>query len=226
MLTQSVIGQIEGDKEIRGKISVDSSSIEGINVMNSSNEKTAISDKNGMFSLLAKEGDFLVFSAVNMETFRNKINNHDLISDVIQVQMTPKRIVLKEVIINQYPNITAENLRIIPYGQKKYTPAERKLYAASGGILGLMNIVSGCKEMLKKELEVEKKEQLLTKIDLLFEDKYYLKTLKIPVDYIRGFQYYCIEDMNFAATLKSKNKTMAMFLIIPLAEKYNQIIEK
>lgn len=226
MLTQFVIGQIVAEKEIRGKISVDSSSIEGINVVNSSNEKATVSDKNGLFTLLAKEGDVLVFSAVNLDTFRKKINKQDLISDVIRVQMNPKSIVLKEVIVNEYPNITAENLGIIPYGQKKYTPAERKLYTAkSTTIDALLNLMSGRTKMLKKEIAVEKKEQLLAKIDVLFEDKYYAETLKIPADYIKGFQYYCIEDINFSAALKSKNKTMAMFLIVPLAEKYNQIIE-
>lgn len=226
MLTQFVIGQIVAEKEIRGKISADSSPIEGINVVNSSNEKASVSDKNGMFSLLAKEGDVLVFSAVNLETFRKRINKQDLISDVIRVQMNPKSIVLKEVVINEYPNITAEKLGIIPYGQEKYTPAERKLYTAkSTTIDGLLNLMSGRTKMLKKEIIVEKKEQSLSRIGVLFEDKYYVETLKIPVDYIKGFQYYCIEDMNFTAALKSKNKTMAMFLIVPLAEKYNQIIE-
>jgi hypothetical protein len=225
MLTQFVIGQIVVEKEIRGKISVDSSFIEGIKVVNSSNKKATVSDKNGMFSLLAKEEDVLVFSAVNLDTFRKKINKQDLLSELIRVQMTVKSIILEEVIINEYPNISAENLGIIPHRQKKYTPAERKLYSASGGIFGLINTISGYKEMLKKELEVEKKEQLLSKIDVLFEEKYYLKTLKIPVDFIKGFQYYCIENIDFAGALKSKNKTMAMFLIVPLAEKYNQIIE-
>jgi hypothetical protein len=49
--------------------------------------------------------------------------------------------------------ITAESLGIIPYGQKKYTPAERKLYTATsgGGIDGLLNTISGRKAMLKKK---------------------------------------------------------------------------
>ncbi|MCI4441885.1 MAG: hypothetical protein JHC39_00115, partial [Lentimicrobium sp.] len=78
--------------------------------------------------------------------------------------------------------------------------------------------------MLKKELEVEKKEYLLMKIGMLFDDDYYIKTLKIPANYIKGFQYYCIENTNFVMALKSKNKTMTKFLIVPLAEKYIEII--
>ena len=67
--------------------------------------------------------------------------------------MVPKSIVLKEVIVNEHPEITAENLGIIPYGQKKYTSAERKLYTATSGngIDGLLNTISGRKAMLKKD---------------------------------------------------------------------------
>ena len=72
--------------------------------------------------------------------------------------------------------------------------------------------------------EVEKKEHLLTIFGALFDDNYFKKTLKIPVDYIKGFQYYCIEDKNFTEVLKSKNKTKIEFLIVPLAAKYNEII--
>jgi hypothetical protein len=78
--------------------------------------------------------------------------------------------------------------------------------------------------MLKKEIIVEKKEQLLARIDVLFEDKYYTETLRIPLDYIKGFQYYCVEDVAFANALRAKNKTLTMYLIVKLAENYNEII--
>lgn len=227
LLSQMAIGQIGAEKVIRGKISVDSVAVEGVNIANSSNGKTTASDRNGFFSIFAKEGDVLVFSAVNLETLRKKISKQDLMSDVIQVRMTAVNIALKEIVINEHPEITAENLGIIPYGQKKYTPAERKLYTATsgGGIDGLLNMISGRKAMLKKEILVEKKEQSLARIDALFEDKYYIETLKIPADYINGFQYYCVEDAGFVSALKAKNKTLTMFLIVGLADKYKQIIE-
>jgi hypothetical protein len=166
-----------------------------------------------------------VFTAVNLEGLRMKIDKQDMLQEVITVKMIPKSIILKEVIVNE-STITAESLGIIPYGQKKYTPAERKLYTATSGngIDGLLNAISGRKAMLKKEIVIEKKEQLLARIEVLFEDKYYIENLKIPTDYIRGFQYYCIDDTAFANALRSKNKTMVMFLIVRLAENYNEII--
>jgi hypothetical protein len=225
-ITIVTFGQTTTEKEIKGKISADTIAVEGINIVNSTTEKATTADKNGSFLLFVKEGDILVFSAVNLVTLHKRISRQDLIQDILKIQMTPKGIELEEVIVNENPQITAENLGIIPYGQKKYTPAERKLYTATsgGGIDGLLNTISGRKTMLKKEIAVEGKEQSLNRIAPIFEDKYYTETLKIPTDYIKGFQYYCVEDADFAAALKSKNKTLIMFLIVGLAENYTKII--
>ena len=227
ILTQFSIGQTIKKKELHGKINTDSNSVEGINIINSSNQKATISDKNGFFTLAVNEGDILIISAVNLETLRKIINKQDLIPEVVSIKMNSKSNELKEVIINAHPEINAVSLGISPAGIKHYTPAERKLYTATsgGGIDGLLNKISGRTAMLKKEIIVENKEQMLARIDVLFEDKYYVETLKIPVNYIKGFQYYCVEDSNFNASLKSKNKTMTMFLIVPLAQKYNQFIQ-
>lgn len=226
LLCQISFGQLK-EIEIQGKISADSSSVEAVNIVNTRTSKTTVSDKNGTFSLFVKEGDLLVFSAVNLVTLRRRINAQDLVVDVIKVQMALKNIPLKEVIINENSHITAENLGIIPYGQKKYTAAERKMYTATsgGGIDGLLNTISGRKKMLKKEIVVEGKETALNRLEYLFEDEYYVEELKIPQDYIRGFQYYCVEDNGFVAALAAKNKTLTKFLITTLALKYNKIIK-
>jgi hypothetical protein len=219
-------GQSSIEKEIRGKINADTTAVEAINIVNSSTQKATTTDKNGLFTLFVKEGDVLVFSAVNLVTLHRRISKQDLAQEILKIQMTAKSIELKEVIVNENSHITAENLGIIPYGQKKYTPAERKLYTATsgGGIDGLLNTISGRKAMLKKEIVVESKEQSLNRLAPLFEDKYYIETLKIAADYIKDFQYYCVDDTSFTAALKSRNKTLIMFLIVGLSENYNKII--
>ncbi len=224
-LTQLVIGQTIKEKELQGKVTVNSVLIEGVNITNTSNQKTTTSDKEGIFQLIVKEGDVLVFSAVNLEILRKKINKQDLTLDLIPIQMSLKSDELKEVIVNQHPEINAVSLGISPEGMKHYTAAERKIYTANSGIDQLLNKISGRTAMLKKELVVERKEGLLLKIDQLFENKYYIETLKIPAEYVKGFQYYCVEDSSLAAALQSKNKTMTLFLIVPLAEKFNKIIQ-
>jgi hypothetical protein len=225
LLSQITFGQTFSESEIYGKIIVDSIAVEGINIVNTSNEKAASSDKSGMFSILAKEGDVLVISAVNLVTLHKRLTIADLALGVIDFQMSSNSIKLEEVIINENSKVSAVNLGIVPIGQKKYTPAARKLYTARSGLLDRpLNWMSGRTSMLKKEVAVEYKEQLMNRLKYVFEDKYYVRTLKIPQDYIRGFQYYCIEDIDFVAALNAKNNTLCMFLIITLAKKYIKTI--
>ena len=223
---QISFGQNANTKEILGQVSEESSSVEKVNIINNTTQVTTVSDVDGMFSMKVKEGDVLVFSAVNLEPLRYRITAEDLTSNLLRIKMKVKEIELKEVIVNENANITAENLGIIPQGQKKYTPAERKIYTAtSTSVDKLLNGISGRTAMLKKEAKIEKKEMLFRKMEYLFDEAYYTERLKIPLEDIKGFQLYCVDNPEFAVSLNTKNKTMSMFLITGLAQEYLTIIE-
>nr|WP_262902670.1 carboxypeptidase-like regulatory domain-containing protein [Flavobacterium hibisci] len=225
-IVQVSFGQTSGAKEIQGQILEQSTPVDGVNIINNNTQVTAVSDVNGLFSIVAKEGDVLVFSSVNLEPLKRRIGAEDLQEKILRIKMSAKEIELKEVIVNENANITAENLGIIPYGQKKYTPAERKIYTAtSTSVDKILNSISGRTAMLKKEAKIEKKEVLFRKLEYLFEENYYTDRLKIPLEHIKGFQLYCVESPEFAVSLNTKNKTMSMFLITGLAQEYLKIIE-
>jgi hypothetical protein len=212
--------QTSNEKLLHGKIVADSASVVGIDVVNLGNEKVIVTNNKGEFSILAKVDDILVFSSMTLEMKRMLVDEDDLKSETITIYMTPKINELNEVIVKKN---AAEGTSIIP-GQKHYTPAERKLYTATSGLLDApLNWLSGRTEMLKKEIVVERKERMLNKIGVLYEDKYYIQTLKVPEIYIDDFQRYLIEDKEFAAALKVKNRTMMLFLISKLAVNYNAI---
>ncbi|MEO7977053.1 carboxypeptidase-like regulatory domain-containing protein [Flavobacterium sp.] len=226
LFVQITFGQPAVYKEIQGQILEQSTTVEGVNIINNTTQITAVSDVNGMFSIMVKEGDVLVFSSVNLNPLKRRISEEDLKSNLLQIKMTVKETELKEVIVNENSNINAENLGIIPHGQKKYTPAERKIYTAtSTSVDKILNSISGRTAMLKKEAIVEKKEVLFRKMEYLFDEAYYTERLKIPLEYLKGFQLYCVDNAEFAVSLNSKNKTMSMFLITGLAQEYLKIIE-
>jgi hypothetical protein len=219
---QLVLAQENIEKIIIGKVVSDSRPLEGISVVNCSNKMMAVSDENGCFSILARDKDVLNFSGIDYKYLRKYVYKHEYVSGTLEVNMTFNSIELDEVVINKYANINAENLGVIPRGQIKLTTAERRLYSGSGGIQGLYNFLSGDRDILKANVEIEKKESLLKKMEYLFGNEYYTKTLKIPEELIKGFKYYCVEDPEFVESLGYKNKTVSMFLITNLASVYNE----
>lgn len=225
LFCQLLFCQNYNSKEIHGLIRVDSTLVEGVNISNETTQKTTSSNEKGSFYLYAKEGDLLVFSAVNLVTLRRKITKSDLENPILVVQLETENFPLKEVVVKEESKITAESLGIVPYGQKKYTVAERRLYTARSGFLDRpLNWMSGRTKTLKKELAVSEKEQLMAKLEYLFEEEYYVTTLKIREDYIKDFQLYCIENNDFVLSLKAKNKTLSKFYILSLAKNYNKIV--
>jgi hypothetical protein len=220
--THLLAAQEQVKKWIKGQVRSNTMALEGINITNASTKITVVSDQYGAFTILAKGGDILNFSAVNYEPLRKYISKQEFKLGIIAIDMMAESVELKEVVINNRSDITAENLGIIPRGQIKLTPAERKIYTANSGTDAILNYFSGRTNMLKKGLEVEKKEISMAKLEYLFDNKYYIETLKIPEEQIKGFQYYCVEDVGFVDALKSKNKTLSMFLIVGLASDYNK----
>jgi len=228
-------------KKLKGKVMADNPDLEGIYIVNLKSEKSTLTERGGYFTINATVGDTLLFSAVQFKGIKLALREADFQKELLFVRLESLVRILDEVKINEYKNINAISLGIISAKTKQYTPAERKLntasnpYAslgagtsvgASAGLDPVLNWLSGRTAMLKKEVEVEKKEFLLQKIDNLFDEKYFIETLKIPEDYIKGFQYYIVEDANFVDSINKKNKTMATFIMNELAVKYKALLEE
>lgn len=216
------------EKLIHVRISASGNSVEGINIVNLVNEKSAVSDYNGEFYILAKAEDLLVFSAINFEYKRKIIDETDLKLKIIEIEMVPKTNQIDEVVIEKY-NINAVELGILSKPAKVYTPAERRVRTATTGLLDpLLNLISGRTKNLKENVQVERNILALEKLDDLYEDDYFVKTLKIPVANVAGFKYFAVENSELLQAIKAKNKTLTDFLLVQISEKYKaqQLDEK
>ncbi|SHL30684.1 hypothetical protein [Flavobacterium xanthum] len=233
----NVLAQQQSLKQLNGKVTADAAVLEGVYVLNKKTDKVTITSQNGDFNIQAAVGDTLLFRVAQFNETKMRLTPKDFEQGILLVKMIPTINELREVVVKNDINATA--MGIIPKGQKSYSAAERKLYTASdlnasataGTMMGgsvsadpLLNWISGRTKMLKKGLEVEKKESYLRQLENLFTTDYFVTTLKIPAEYVKGFEYYSVENEQFVAVLKSKNVTMAGFLLGELAFKYKQII--
>lgn len=237
---QNVSSQVQERTLISGKITSSTSDLEGVYVVNAQTEAMTVTDALGSFSILANTGDTLVFSSIQFKEKRVLLtaDNFSDINFTVRLSMVMHQ--LQEVVVKNYNGINAESLGIVPYGQKTYTQAERRLHTAtalnpegnsSNGMAGgsisadpLLNFFSGRTAMLKKEAEVEKKEAFMKLLERMFSLEHFVDRLKIPLEYVKGFEYYAVENDKFTVILNSKNKTSTEFLLAELATKYKEII--
>mgnify|MGYP006187960057 FL=1 len=210
--------------EIKGKIISESTNLEGIHVINKTQNKGVVTTSGGYFAIQAIEKDTLIFSAVNLEAVNHVVKREDFSLELLFIKMKALVSQLEEVTMTKYKNITPEALGIIPTGMKTYTPAERKLKTASEITLGtivsldaIINGISGRTAMLKKELKVERKELLMQQILENYERAYFNKELGIPEEYVEGFLFFAVESDELAKAIKNGNKPVAGLLLSDLA---------
>ena len=191
LLFQSAFAQIFVDKPLRMKITIDSISANGIKVVNLNNKATTVSNSNGEFSILAKASDVLMFSHVNLETYKKIVGLQDMGTDVIIIKMNPVVTNLKEVFVNS-KRFNVLSLGIVTKAPVNYTTAERRLQTVGDfkpimllGLLGgsmpldpLINKINGRTKRLKKLVVVEKKESNIKLLSELYDDEYFISILK------------------------------------------------
>lgn len=227
----------QNDSIFKGKIVSESDYLDEIHIINITRGIGVVSERGGYFTIKAKVNDTLMFSAVYLKGYQRIVVANDFTKDLVFIPMEVHVNQLSEVTLTKYKNINAEALGIVPKGQRSYTPAERKLVTAGtfkwyspllipvGGmdVDGLLNAISGRTNMLKKELQVERKEHLQSKTSELFQREYIVDKLKIPEEYVEGFLFYVVEDSRYVNVMKGDNKTMATFILGQLASEYIEL---
>ena len=218
----------QNDSIIKGKIIVETNDNDGITIVNISNKTNTISGNGGYFKIKAKVNDTIMFSAIHLVGKKHIITKKDFGKDLLFIKLDIYTRHIKEIMVTNADDITAESLGLVPKGQKKYTPAERRLKTAGdlNGQFGLntafsidplLNAISGRTKQLKAELEVERKEFLQYKINSNFDSEYIINQLHIPEEYVQGFVFYIVEDEELKNAAKAKNKTLISFRMSALA---------
>ena len=239
LLCQNSFGQILDEKLLQGKIRVDSVGVNGINILNLTNGKITQTNSSGTFFILAKANDILVFTAINLKTFKKTISFNDFELGMLSINMEPKTTELREVIVNKN-QFNALSLGIVTKDPVKYSPAERRLRTAGDfkpiqllNLLGgsmpldpLINKINGRTKRFKKLVVLEKKENYIKLISELYNQEYFTVQLGIARDYVNGFKYFIVENEDFLKVLESKNEERTSFFMVALAQEYKDILKQ
>lgn len=222
--------QTDQRRWLEGKLIAEFADLEGVHIINVNADYATTAQLGGYFTTWAKPGDTLMFSAVHIKGKMIGLTTSDFEKPLLFVRVESMVNQIDEIKVRQYKNITAESLGIVK-NVKRYTPAERKLKTASEMTVGtiismdpLINWLSGRTAMLKKEVEIERKEMLMEVLENTFDGNYLIEKLKIPSHHVRGFLFYAVEDNELASLVKAKNSVQVEFRMAELATQYNQTI--
>lgn len=211
------------EKIIEGKITINTG-LQSVKVENINREISVHTNQNGTFRLKALPGEVLVFSGVNVNK-KILFLKPEHFTDVIEVELKSVAIEIEEVEVGSQIDLGFEG--------EKLTSAERR-YQTGGRILNMNqgieinleavgNLFSGKRKELKKNLKIEKANNLLYELDIYFDEDFYISSLGLEPKDVLNFKYFLVDDKDFQKTLKSEDKTEIIIKTITMYEFYQKI---
>jgi len=221
--------QDDGRTLLRGKVLYRYSNVINENVINTTSDSATITNENGEFIIRVKEGDELVFMAVNYQLERIEITQEILKNNRLVVEVNEKVTELDEVVVtpeNQEKFLELQNEEFKEYDYETDRTTEVVNIAQSQTQRGMqdgINFVNIFKALLKskkknKEDKVElKMSEVLRQV---YDDTFFVSDLKLPQDEIESFLYYCDTKMPEQSLLKKQNEFELIDFLVNSSKDY------
>ncbi len=249
LLTLSVFAQRSKTKELRGRVYSFDKDVIGVVVQNVSSTSAVITDVDGNFSIPVKLGDTLVFSAVQFKRKILIINETLFSTSFISVPLEEFVNELREVVVRPYnlsgdlnqdldglqleKDVSAEALGLPNAHAKIPTQSERKLQEASAGMYSfsrplavsinpIINAITGRTKMLKNRVKVDKIYSRTQRVQGFYVDSLFVITLKIPLEKVDDFMYFCEVDEAFQEVVNSKDKLRIWDFMVVKSRAYRE----
>jgi len=207
----------EGERRLlKGKVLYQGNNVPNENVINTTTENATITNASGEYAILVKEGDELVFSALNYQLQRIIITSEILQKNRLIVEVEEKVTKLDEVVISpeeqeKFLEMENEKFKKYEYEIDRTTEVENTAISQSDrGLQDGLNFVNIFKALSgsKKKEKVEEKPKLKVSQVLrqVYEDRFFVNDLNIPQDKIEAFLTYCDAKMPAQSLLKKTNE--------------------
>ena len=245
----AIQAQQTGTKQLRGKVYSTHKDVVGVVVQNLSSQRAVITDMDGNFSILVSRQDTLAFSAVQFQ--RKLIVVNDMIYDTSFISVPLEVFVnqLQEVVVRPYDlsgdlnqdlgqlqlekDVSAEALGLPNAHAKIPTQSERKLQQASFGKFNvgmiltppldpIINAITGRTKMLKNRVKVDKTYARTQRVQGFYVDSLISSNLKIPVEKLDDFMYFCEVDEEFQRTVDTHDKLKIWDFMVEKSRAYRR----
>ncbi|MFS4457484.1 hypothetical protein [Maribacter sp. 2304DJ31-5] len=215
LLGFQAFAQEDGRRLLLGKVLYRNVSVANENVINATSESATITNDDGQFAIKVKEGDELVFTAVNYQLKIVKITPEILTNNRLVVEVNEKVTALEEVIVTpedqeRFLKLKNEEFKEFEYEIDRSTQVQNiALSQAERGMTDGINFVNIFKAIFKSKKEKGEEVPKFLLSDVLrqvYDDYFFVMDLKIPQDRIDAFLLYCDAQMPAQSLLKRENE--------------------
>ncbi|KQC29731.1 carboxypeptidase-like regulatory domain-containing protein [Flagellimonas eckloniae] len=214
---------------LRGKVLYRGSNVPNENVINSTSETATITNDDGQFAILVKEGDQLVFTAVNYQLEVITITKEILDNNRLVVEVTEKVTELDEVIISpenqkKFLEVKNEDFKGFEYEIDRGTEVENvAMSRADRGMRDGINFVNIFKALFNSKKEAEGQQVQLKVSEVLrtvYDDEFFVADLKLPQDKIDAFLIYCDDKVPSQTLLRKENEFQLIDFLVTHSKTY------
>lgn len=237
------------NKELRGRVTSADKDVVGVVIQNISSEQAVITNVDGNFTINIQLNDTLVFSAVHFK--RKILPVTELLYNTSFVEVPMEEFVneLKEVVVRPYnlsgdlnqdlgtltleKDVSAEALGLPNAHQKIPTQSERMLQQATMGKFNIgmilsppldpiINAITGRTKMLKNRVKVDGTYARTQRVQDFYVDSLFVTTLKIPMEKVDDFMYFCEVDEAFQETVDTQDKLKILDFMMKKSRAYRE----
>ena len=212
---------------LSGRITTDTVGMGNVYVINKKLGTEVKTDADGNFSIGVKPGQTLVVYSDVIDPREFYISADSFINPPYIMAVELRGFNIEEVVIEQ--TVTSEGLGLVPKGQKRNSPEQKRVMAYQGnttGLSGVVNFLKGRLFLEKLKTKYAIKEMHLFALQRLYTEAQLVRDFSIPAEYAKAFYFYAVDDERIAVALNANQPGAAKLLLAELSLKYLEILEQ
>jgi len=214
---------------LRGKVLYRNSNVPNENVINSNTGMATITNEDGEFAISVKEGDQVVFTAINYQLEVVVITEEILRNNRLVVEVNEKIRELDEVVVtpeNQEKFLEVKNDDFKEYNYEIDRSTEVQNIAESQNVRGMrdgLNFVNIFKALFNTQQTEGQQRAPLKVSEVLrhvYDDEFFVADLRLPQDKIDAFLLYCDDKIPSQTLLRKENEFQLIDFLVTQSKAY------
>ena len=214
---------------LHGKVLDNEFPLKGVDIINYMTMKTATTDANGKFDIMAKDSDELIFVLKLYEDKKIAVRQKHLDQNNLVINLIQKPTTLKEVKIEHAPTVSVplsvNDVKLAKLEYQKDHPTNPNVY--TGEIVNGVDFVAIAKNIAKLLKSKKKKPAKESKpidfkemINNTVDEAYFVQNLKIMPDQNSLFLEFCEKDPKAKTLMQNQNVLEIMDFLLAKSKEF------